>query len=239
MDLEKLKEPLPIDEISWRVQSCGINSSGKPWAMVLAYKDARADMNRLDEVCGPGNWQRKHSFGNNGEILCSVGIKIGDEWVWKTDGAAQTNVEGEKGGLSDAFKRACVSWGIGRYLYNLTENFAECSMDKNKRYQDGWNSAKVTAKNNKQNHKDTWIYWKAPQLPSWALPNRGNSIDKIENSTLAAIQSYIKRDESAQNIAKKSVAEKGYSDWGGLKNYTQEEGENLLQKIESAVSAVL
>ena len=183
MNLKDLKKPLPLSEISWRVQSCGISAKGKPWAIVLAYKDARADMNRLDEACGPGNWQRKHSFGNNGEVLCSVGIKIGDEWVWKTDGAAQTNVEGEKGGLSDAFKRACVSWGIGRYLYNLTDNFAECSLDSKKRYEDDWNSAKVTPQNNKKDKKAVYMYWKAPKLPAWAIPddNIYNTLRRLAN----------------------------------------------------------
>jgi hypothetical protein len=40
-------------------------------------------------------------------------------WIWKSDGAGATDVEGEKGMLSDALKRAAVRWGVGRYLYDL------------------------------------------------------------------------------------------------------------------------
>ena len=39
--------------------------------------------------------------------------------MWKADGAGQTDMEAEKGALSDALKRAAVRWGIGRYLYDL------------------------------------------------------------------------------------------------------------------------
>jgi hypothetical protein len=39
--------------------------------------------------------------------------------VVKSNGAGDTDVEGPKGALSDAFKRAAVLWGIGRYLYSL------------------------------------------------------------------------------------------------------------------------
>ena len=39
-------------------------------------------------------------------------------WVTKTDGADDTTIEGAKGGISDALKRAAVQFGIGRYLYH-------------------------------------------------------------------------------------------------------------------------
>ena len=54
MDLEKLSRPLDISQIDFRVQS--INKGG--YATILAYKDARVDMQRLDEACGPLNWKR-------------------------------------------------------------------------------------------------------------------------------------------------------------------------------------
>jgi hypothetical protein len=53
------------------------------------------------------------------KTVCEIGIKCGDEWVWKADGAGDSDIEAEKGALSDAFKRAAVRWGIGRYLYKL------------------------------------------------------------------------------------------------------------------------
>lgn len=110
-----LNTPLTIDEIDFRVQS--INKGG--YATILAYKDARADMNRLDAVYGTGYWQRKHEF-IGGKEFCSVGIwnKEIAQWVWVQDCGTESNTEKEKGQSSDAFKRACFNLGIGRELYD-------------------------------------------------------------------------------------------------------------------------
>ena len=51
-------------------------------------------------------------------MICSLSCKVGDNWITKADGAGDTDIEGEKGGISDALKRAAVVWGIGRYLYH-------------------------------------------------------------------------------------------------------------------------
>lgn len=83
---------------------------------LLLYKNARVDMNILDETVSPEKWQRDH-FECKGNLYCKVGIKCGDEWIWKADCGAESNTEAEKGEASDSFKRACVNWGIGRELY--------------------------------------------------------------------------------------------------------------------------
>ncbi len=83
----------------------------------LIYITARTAMDRLDEVFTPAGWQVSYAF--HGErTMCTVSCFIKGEWVSKTDGAGDTSIEGEKGGISDSFKRACVAWGIARYLYN-------------------------------------------------------------------------------------------------------------------------
>ena len=71
-------------------------------------------MKRLDDVMGL-EWQCRYPF----EGCCEIGLKIDGEWVWRSNGAGETQVEAEKGQYSDAFKRAAVLWGIGRYLYYL------------------------------------------------------------------------------------------------------------------------
>lgn len=109
--LEKLKAPLDISDVDFRIQS--INNGG--YATILAYKNARVDMNRLDEVCGLF-WQKTYQT-IDGNLYCSVGIKINDEWVWKQDVGTESFSDKEKGQASDAFKRACFNWGIGRELY--------------------------------------------------------------------------------------------------------------------------
>lgn len=115
MNLAQLKEPFPADRVSWRV---GSTNGEKTRGMALAYIDARDVQDRLDTVCGPDNWQCRYAL-LGATTVCEVGIKVGADWVWKADGAGATDFEGEKGALSDAFKRAAVKWGIGRYLYDV------------------------------------------------------------------------------------------------------------------------
>ena len=135
INLQDLKKPLPPDAIEWRISQSGVSSNGL-WAKAVPYKTARTDMDRLDDVCGPENWQDEYRPGPNGGVICGISIKINGEWVEKWDGADNTNYEGIKGGLSDAFKRAGTKWGIGRELYQMEEQFVETSPE---RQGDGWN----------------------------------------------------------------------------------------------------
>ena len=113
MDLKKLTEPLPIESIDFRVQS--INKGG--YATILAYKDARVDMNRLNEVCGVLGWQRHHSRDNKNCIV-SIWDEANKQWVSKEDTGTESNAEAQKGLASDSFKRACFNLGIGIELYD-------------------------------------------------------------------------------------------------------------------------
>lgn len=112
---DRLKAPFPPERISWRI---GSTTANKERGLALAYIDARDVMERLDEVCGPGGWQCRYPHAG-AKTVCEIGIRSGDEWIWKADGAGDTDVEAEKGALSDAFKRSAVRWGIGRYLYDV------------------------------------------------------------------------------------------------------------------------
>ena len=113
MNLEDLKKPLEINQIDFRIQS--INRGG--YATILAYKDARVDMNRLDLVCGPLNWKREH-LRDNMNCIVSIWDTEKNQWVSKEDTGSESNTEKEKGLASDSFKRACFNWGIGRELYD-------------------------------------------------------------------------------------------------------------------------
>ena len=101
MDLTKLTEPFPAEDIEWRIQSSGKGNSGV-WALVLAYVTARAIMDRLDAVCGMEGWQNDFKDSANGGTLCGISIKCGDEWIAKWDGAGNTEIEAIKGGYSGA-----------------------------------------------------------------------------------------------------------------------------------------
>jgi len=158
MYLDSLRDPFPEADIEWRITRGGVKN-GKAWAKCLAYVANRAVMDRLDEVCSPENWQNEYNPGPDGGVICGISIRINEEWVTKWDGSKNTDIESVKGGLSGSMKRAGVQWGIGRYLYHLTEGFAEIS-PRGKRN----GSAKDKA------GKTEYFKWDAPALPEWALP---------------------------------------------------------------------
>jgi len=107
--LMMLKQPFSKNELTWRPGGGG---------NYLAYIDARCAMKRLDDVVGIDGWQDSYK-SLNGRTVCELSLKINGVWITKTDGAGDTNIEGAKGGLSDAFKRAAVKFGVGRYLYYI------------------------------------------------------------------------------------------------------------------------
>lgn len=119
--LTALRTPFRPDQISWRI---GSTTQDKAKGMALAYIDARDVQDRLDEAVGVENWQCRYPHAT-GKTVCEIGVRIGGEWIWKADGAGDSDVEAEKGALSDAFKRAAVRWGIGRYLYDLESPWVE------------------------------------------------------------------------------------------------------------------
>ena len=109
---------LTANEIDVRVGMCKENG-----LTLLLYKDARCDMNILDETVGAENWEREH-YECKGNLFCKVGINTNFDkdgslpnWVFKSDCGTESNTEKEKGEASDSFKRACTNWGIGRELY--------------------------------------------------------------------------------------------------------------------------
>ena len=109
---------LTADDIEVRVQSVKQNG-----LVLLLYKNARVDMNILDETVGPENWQNKF-YEHKGILFCSLGINTNydkpdapDRWIWKDDAGVESNQDAEKGNASDARKRAGVAFSIGRELY--------------------------------------------------------------------------------------------------------------------------
>ena len=110
MNLQDLKREVPY---KYKPQS--VNAFK---ATMVAYIDARDVQDLLDDVVGPANWQTDYRVINE-NMFCGIGIRFNDIWVWKWDCGVESNVEQEKGEASDAFKRAAVQWGIGRFLYRL------------------------------------------------------------------------------------------------------------------------
>lgn len=113
MELSKLKNPIPY---KWRVQS---KSKDKKTAFCVAYIDARQLEDSLDSICGPENWKNEFRRDSSGVLSCLLSIRINNEWVTKWGTGTESNIEAQKGEASDAFKRAGVKWGVGRFLYDL------------------------------------------------------------------------------------------------------------------------
>lgn len=166
IDLSKLAEPFEESDVEWRVSRAWLKNS-KIYCTCLAYCTARAIQKRLDDVCGPENWRNEamtvHEL-RTGPIAMQVGIsiRINGEWITKYDVSDPTHVEAVKGGFSGAMKRAGAQWGIGRYLYQLDEVFAEVSEDGSGK---GWTYGTLPEKQG-----GGAFYWKPPRLPGWAMP---------------------------------------------------------------------
>lgn len=96
-------------------------------ATLLIFKDARVDMKVLDETCGRFGWQKDYKE-IDGKVYCGVGIlnRETNEYIWKWDTGTEGNFEAEKSEASDAFKRACFAWGLGRSLYNTPRVRIKC-----------------------------------------------------------------------------------------------------------------
>jgi len=165
IDLSKLADPFPPDDIEWRVSRAGMGQQGI-YCHCLAYITARAIQSRLDDVCGPEGWRNETPRLVEFQVgkfafVGGISLWVDEEWITKWDVAEPTNIEPAKGGFSGAMKRAGAQWGIGRYLYHLDETFAEVSEQGGR----GWNWAKLPEKAGGSTY-----YWKPPSLPAWALP---------------------------------------------------------------------
>lgn len=114
--------------VSW-IGMAAFNTQGGTKAIAVPYINARDVMDRLDEVLGAENWKDEYTVHED-RTTCTIYVKIDGEWVGKSDGANDTDIEGAKGAYSSAFKRAAVKWGIGRYIYDVGEVFCPCECKK-------------------------------------------------------------------------------------------------------------
>lgn len=121
---------LRADEIDVRI---GNTNRDKTKANLLLYKDARCDMNVLDETVGPFNWQRSHNR-DNANCVVSIWDDEKHQWISKEDTGTESKTEAEKGLASDSFKRACFNWGIGRELYSAPSIWVPYDKDKYESY---------------------------------------------------------------------------------------------------------
>ena len=113
----RLRAPFDPADVDFRVQGKP-GQSGK--AQILAYVDARAVQDRLDEVAGAGAWAFDWTplVIEQGDVQVAKGT-LTIHGVSKSDAGTASNFAESLGAVSHCFKRAAVMWGIGRYLYDL------------------------------------------------------------------------------------------------------------------------
>lgn len=110
-----LSTPFPVDGLKFRP---GPTNKQKTMAIPLTYIDQRDAIERLDDVLGPENWQCTY-MSEGTRLTCSISVMTEHGWITKSNGAGDTDIEEVKGGYSDAFKRAAVLLGVGKYLYDM------------------------------------------------------------------------------------------------------------------------
>ena len=139
-----LTAPFPPDAVHFKPLAVKGNR-----ALAGAYLDARAVMQRLDQVFGVGGWKDSYQLVNGGSVVCTLSVKVDGEWIGKTDVGSPSEQPDDgdklKAAFSDAIKRAAVKLGIGRYLYRLPQLWLDYDPQRK-------------------------CFVKPPTLPAWALP---------------------------------------------------------------------
>lgn len=118
---QALAAPFSNGDIEWRVSA---TTQDKTKGLAVPYVTNRAIQNRLDSTVGIDGWQNEFRPWKDGKAqLCGISIYFQQQkqWLTKWDGADDSDFESVKGGLSDSMKRAAVEWGVGRYLYGMTQ----------------------------------------------------------------------------------------------------------------------
>lgn len=119
--LAELKKPFHPSDVYWKPGSLNKDQTK---ALAMAYADLRAYQNRLDEVCGL-DWTVSYTpWGSR--IICHLTISgITRSSTGEADSREEKSEIAGTAAEAQAFKRACSSFGLGRYLYHLPTMWVE------------------------------------------------------------------------------------------------------------------
>lgn len=152
----QLAAPFEADEVEWKPQT--VRGSR---ALAIAYVDARAVMDRLDQVLGVGGWHTAYREIPDG-VVCRLRARVGGGWVEHEDvGSFSDQPDGGdrlKAAFSDSLKRAAVHLGVGRYLYRLPHQWVDYDPGKKQ-------------------------FASPPRLPEWATPAFARSKELLRSYT--------------------------------------------------------
>jgi hypothetical protein len=116
--LPELIRPFPSNLID--LKPAALNAT-RDRALALAYADPRAYQERLDTVIGPANWSVRVVLAPTG-VVCTLtlcGVSKADVGDYPADDGDTPNENRATSATAQAFKRACASFGLDRYLYQL------------------------------------------------------------------------------------------------------------------------
>jgi hypothetical protein len=126
--VKNLSKEVPF---KWRVQG---RNKAKDKVQITAYIDARQVQDILDQYCEHG-WSNSF-YEIAGGIFCKLIIHgpIGETYIRsdagsriESDSTDQMFDQGFKAAASDAFKRAAVQFGVGRFLYDQPKMWLPCN----------------------------------------------------------------------------------------------------------------
>src|SRR6266699_2878986 len=125
----QLEEPFPVEDIELLPKG-STERDGKTFCMALPYADPRVYQDRLNKLA-PGEWQTP------APLALTVGDKLVTYVTVIICGVQHTDVgeagPGENQGteaFSQALKRACSQFGLGRYLYDLDKEWVPFNPQK-------------------------------------------------------------------------------------------------------------
>lgn len=186
MDWIALRIPFNVADVDFRP---GATTGDKKKAIGLAYVDKRVYEDRLDDLIGPSNWSVEYrQLGDKG-IICRLtidGIAREDVGEFATGDVASFPTA-----VAQAFKRACSSFGLGRYLYSLPQVWAEYDNDRRRFTENGMGQLRASLGGNvkqpeKPNQVKSATQTQAKQLPVTEF-SANRLIQRIETLLLNAV----------------------------------------------------
>ena len=234
--------PLRADEVECRISMIRANGLS-----LLLYKDARSDMNILDETFGLFGWKRSHQL-IGARLYCTVSVwdQSKEQWIEKQDVGVESKAEAVKGEASDSFKRACFNLGIGRELYTapfIWINAGQCEIkngkcnDRFKVSEIGYTGGRITELSiiNEKTGKTVFSMGKAGKKTAEEASKTSEESPKtITKGMLSALEKLcsnhnIPEDRISKLYGKKALAELTLEDWESWKA----QGEEILKGWEA------
>lgn len=146
----------------------------------LLYIDSRAVTRYLDEWVGWNNWQTEfYNVGN--QIVGKLGIWDNEKsmWIWKSDVGSESNIEKEKGLISDTYKRLLTRFGVTE-LYSAPDILIPDDGYGNK----GYKISEITYNDNREINSLVIVNRFNKEVYRWNINTTTPSKPIIENNSI-------------------------------------------------------